>query len=83
MSSNERRRQGEGLLDELRREPHEHRLLVDLGAGGAEDLASLGQQHPDAVLLEHRERRGVELRHLVGAEDLDRRERVLERAIAQ
>ena len=53
------RRQGDGLLDELRCEPHQHRLLVDLGPGAAEDLASLGQQHPDAVLLEHGERRGV------------------------
>ena len=56
------RRQGERLLDELGGEAHHHRLLVDLGAGGAEDLARLGQQHPDAVLLEHRQRRGMQLR---------------------
>ena len=78
-----RGRRREGLIDELGLEPHRHRLLVDPCARLAEQRPGLGQQHADAVLAQDRQSRGVEMLDLIGAEDLDRRKRVLQRAVAE
>ena len=71
------------LLDETAVERDHLRLLVDRGAGRAEVGTRLREEDSDPLLLEDPERRLVQVRDLVGADDLEGRERELEGAVAE
>ena len=69
------------LLDQPAVEAHEQRLLVDGRARFAEMRARLRKEDADPLLLEDRQRGLVQVRDLVRAQDLERRERVLQVAV--
>ena len=76
------RRRADRLLDERALEPHHLRLLVHVRAARPKPRPRLVQEHSDPVLLQDRQRGLVDVGDLVRAQELERRERALERAVA-
>ena len=76
-------RRADRVLDEVRREAHHVRLVVDLGAGRREDLPGLLVLDEDARARQHFERRAVDLAQLVVGEHLEPEAAALARSRAR
>ena len=76
-------RRADRVLHEVRRQAHDVRLAVDLGAGRREDLAGLVVFDEDARARQHFERRAVDLPQLVVGEHLEPEAAALARSRAR